>query len=130
MSQIDVRFGMRIKERISLDDLAARIGKVLNCTFGQSDDRRDAWDVRVAEVLCLRLMITYWPQDDAWEEGREYTFTLSGMTIELRPWESISRINLTDWLLAKLQLLDSAEWYLPSVEELRAEVLKTDTSKT
>jgi hypothetical protein len=126
MSHVEVRFGMRIKEHASLEDLATRLGKVLRCTFVLSDDPRDAWDTMVTEVLFLRLMITYWPHDEPRVEGKEYMYTLTGVSIEAKPWESTSKISLTEWILAKLRLHDSPAWSIPTIEELRAEVTAKD----
>ena len=115
---------MRIRDRDSLEDLTIRLRNVLGFAFAPTDDPRDPWHSMVAEALFLRVMITYWPRDYPRVDGKEYMYTLSGASIDATPWESTREIDLGEWMLEKLRRHDSPAWYIPTMEELRAEIEK------
>ena len=123
MDHTNVHFAMRLVDSASLEEVATRRGRAPRCTFALSQDPRDAWDTMLAEVLCLRLSLTYWPPDVPRVPGKSYMYTFTGRSVEAQPWGARSDVDRTEWMLAKLRLLDSHDWYVPTLEELRAEVI-------
>ena len=113
-----VRFGIRIKSRATLGEIAARVNKALNCSlrkFGPPERDAPCFE---NTLLGMWISLTYWPY---LKEGQLRTYTFVGKP-ELDPtddWTDI--INLSHLVVKVLKQKDSADWYIPTKEELLVE---------
>lgn len=114
-----VSFQVRIEEKVSIDDLAERIGKVFNCRFtsGRGDLFRDGEEVRVAETLGLFIeLATDRDYTNKQPEG-PWTYDLIGGVHErlIAEWPlELPDVSITTYVLQLLRSLDNEAWFDPS----------------
>jgi hypothetical protein len=92
---------------------------VLNCQFALTQHPHVPEEtISVAEALCLTLSVSRGPHENG-STFRKYQ--LSGENTIVPPWDYSDTLNISQWMLEELRKRDSPEWYIPSLEELKAE---------
>lgn len=114
-----IGFQVRVKEAVSLTDLATRVGSVLKLNFVPSYHNFFPGDPVVeAFALGLHIFLLADPEVSEQEVG---THILMG-TIHAEPeshWpDDYSVFNISEYILGLLHLFDSPQWYIPALEEL------------
>lgn len=110
-----VRFGVRIKSKLSFGEIALRIGKALNCSMELVCESDADPPIYESKLLGFRVTLGFWPY---LEEGELRTYALVGNPCRrpLEEWTEI--VDISDFILNTLRENDSANWYIPSKQEL------------
>lgn len=124
MSYPQIGFQVRIDERASLLEMGERVEQVLQCRFTPHRSGSDSFDYEeILEANCLGLWITL-SCDAQIPEGEIRNYCLMGLIrgdLEAR-WESEpSLLNISEYILGLLKMLDKDEWYIPDLQEIYTE---------
>jgi hypothetical protein len=115
MAEQLLTFEVRIKERISLPALGARVDAALNSSLKPSDSSmfRESEGLD-AEALGLDVSLHYWPP---LPEGEERTYRLIGYPAgDLKlPFDEI--VDVSPFVLKILARRDSDQWYIPTDDD-------------
>lgn len=106
----------------ALEQVAARVGQAMNCTFAEGEFQR--WYAQVADVFGLRLAVTGVGGvggknvaklvGSVAEKGFRYAPDGSGLA-------EIDRVDISAYVVDLLTIRTGLQWYQPTEEDLAAE---------
>lgn len=117
-----IGFQVRIQQKVNMDELANRIGKILGCKFTPGySERFDEDFAYLSSCLGLSLELLSPDIPDKTSSGKFalFGFTNDQLSADWPPNHQHTSISI--YILRLLQSLDSEEWYIPTKDEILSE---------